>query len=203
MTIPVKSTAGSDRVSPPATDEPRWATLDPAQKRERLLCAAIEVFAAEGLGASMPAIAAAAGAGVASVYRQFPSKHELLAALVTRRLDQIADEADLAAASESDRWPALVTMLWKIVEHQSYDDLLGEARVVVGDHPDVLRATRRTTQALEELLAAARAEGRLRPDASTLDLRLLFAATRAAKQVEPAAWRRTLELFIDALERRP
>jgi hypothetical protein len=53
---------------------------------------------------------------------------------------------------------------------------------------------------LDQLLADARAEGRLRKDASDLDLRLLFAATRASKQVEPAAWRRTLELFIDALQ---
>jgi hypothetical protein len=37
---------------------------------------------------------------------------------------------------------------------------------------------------------------------TTLDLRLLFAATRAAKRVEPTAWRRMLELFIDSLERR-
>jgi hypothetical protein len=35
-----------------------------------------------------------------------------------------------------------------------------------------------------------------------VDLRLLFAATRAAKQVEPTAWRRMLELFIDALDTR-
>ncbi len=194
MNIPVESPAPSE--------EARWATLDPAAKRERLLCAATEVFAAEGLGASMPTIAAAAGAGVASVYRQFPSKHELLAALVSRRLDAIADEAALAGASEGDRWQALTKMLWKIVEHQSYDDLLGEARISVADHPDVKRATNRTSRALERLLAAARAEGRLRADATTLDLRLLFVATRAAKQAEPAAWRRMLKLFIDSLETR-
>ena len=158
------------------------------------------MFAAVGLDASDErGGAAAAGSGVASIYRQFPSKHELLAALVARRLDQIADEAALAAATEGDRWSALVAMLWKIVERQAYDDFLGEARVRVGEHPNVLRATERATAALDELLAGARAEGRLRADATTLDLRLLFAATRAAKQVEPAAWRRTLELFIDAL----
>jgi AcrR family transcriptional regulator len=194
MSIPVSSTASADQC--------RWATLDQAAKRERLLCAALEVFAAEGLGASMPTIAAAAGAGVASIYRQFPSKHELLAALVARRLEQIADEAAFATATEGNRWEALTTMLWKIVEHQSYDDLLGEARLAVSDHPDVKRATDRTTRALERLLAAARAEGRLRADATTLDLRLLFAATRAAKQVEPASWRRMLELLIDSLEQR-
>jgi AcrR family transcriptional regulator len=208
MIIPV-SDPGSDRAgfgrlpAGPAPDPEReWAALEREAKRERLLRAASEVFAREGLGVSMPAVAAAAGAGVASVYRQFPSKHELLAALVVRRLDQIADEAALAAASDGDRWAALVAMLWKIVERQSYDDFLGEARVAVAEHADVRRATRRATRALEQLLAGARSEGRLRADATTLDLRLLFAATRAAKQVEPAAWRRMLELCIDSLERR-
>ena len=188
-----------------ASREPagRWAKLDAGAKRERLLCAAAKVFATEGIDASMPAVAAAAGAGVASVYRQFPSKHELLAALVVRRLDQIADEAALTAAAEGDRFSALRAMLWKIVERQAYDDFLGEARVHVADHPEVQRAMNRAGAALECLLDGARAEGRLRADATALDLRLLFAATRAAKQVEPAAWRRTLELFIDALERDP
>jgi hypothetical protein len=35
---------------------------------------------------------------------------------------------------------------------------------------------------------------------TTLDLRLLFAATAAAKRVEPEAWQRMLELLIDALD---
>jgi hypothetical protein len=39
----------------------------------------------------------------------------------------------------------------------------------------------------------------LRADATALDLRLLFAATRAASQLEAGAWRRMLELGIDAL----
>jgi AcrR family transcriptional regulator len=219
MVIPVKDPAAKKSVAPSVDDrrfgpaangpaEPKpdapgpWAQLEPNAKRERLLQAAAEVFATEGLDASMPAIAAAAGSGVASIYRQFPSKYELLAALVVLRLDQIADEAAFAHASGGDRWSALETMLWQIVERQAYDDFLGEARAVVGDHPDVEQAFERATAALDLLLDDARAEGKLREDASTLDLRLLFVATRASKQVEPAAWRRTLELFIDALRRR-
>jgi hypothetical protein len=54
-------------------------------------------------------------------------------------------------------------------------------------------------QALEDLLGAAKAEGRLRADATALDLRLLFAATRASRDLEEDAWRRMLELGIDAL----
>jgi AcrR family transcriptional regulator len=197
--VPEGPTASAEGATP---EHPCWTELDQEAKRERLLAAAGDLFARDGLDASMPAIAAAAGAGVASVYRQFPSKYELLAALVARRLEQIADAACQAADSASDRWSALVELLWTIVERQSYDDFLGEARIAVEDHPDVQRATERATNALEALLAAARAEGRLRADATTLDLRLLFVATRAAKQIEPAAWRRMLELFIDSLERR-
>jgi len=187
-------------MSIPALDGPSgWTELDGEGKRERLLGAAADVFSREGLDASMPAIAAAAGAGVASVYRQYPSKHELLAALVMRRLDQIAEAAAEAATRAGDRWSALTEMLWALVERQS-DDFLGEARVAVADHPGVAEAAERASTALECLLAAARAEGRLRADASTLDLKLLFAATRAAKQVEPAAWQRMLSLLIDALD---
>jgi hypothetical protein len=91
-------------------------------------------------------------------------------------------------------------MLTALVERQAADDLLGEARVSVADDPEVIASTARATDALDRLLAAARREGRLRADASTLDLRLLFAATRAAKQVEPEHWPRMLELLIDALD---
>ena len=91
-------------------------------------------------------------------------------------------------------------MLRTLVQRQSADDFLGDARAAVADHPDVIAAAERATEALEPLLAAARAEGRLRSDATTLDLRLLFAATRAARQVEPEQWPRMLELMIDALD---
>lgn len=180
-----------------------WAGLDADAKRERILCAAGFLFSRDGLDAPMPAVAAEARAGVASVYRQFPSKHELLAALVIRRLEQIEEAADAAARQSGERWAALTEMLWTIVERQSGDDFLGEAWVIVNDHVDVLAAADRATASLGVLMAQARDEGRLRADATTLDLRLLFAATRAAKQVEPEAWQRMLALLIDALDTRP
>ena len=76
-----------------------WSELDAEAKRARLLAAAGEVFAREGLDAPMPAIAAAAGAGVGSVYRQFPAKRDLLAALVVERHEAVEREAEAALAS--------------------------------------------------------------------------------------------------------
>ncbi|HET8978553.1 MAG TPA: TetR family transcriptional regulator [Solirubrobacteraceae bacterium] len=179
-----------------------WSRLDAPAKRERLLAAATEVFSRRGLDAPMSEVAEAAGAGVASVYRAFPSKHELLAALVCRRLDQHLAATEAAYRRDGDRWTALTDMLRSLAAVQRADYTMLEARMRVADHPDVVAAAARVTAAQERLLDAARAEGRLRPDATTLDLRLLFAATRAARNVEPAQWPRMLELMIDALDSR-
>jgi AcrR family transcriptional regulator len=177
-----------------------WSDLDAEDKRARLLRAAGEVFARDGLDAPMPAIAAAAGAGIGSVYRQFPSKRDLLAALVVERLKDSQDGAAAALASIDGPWVALTGLLWTLAERQAGDEVLGEAMATVSQHPSVRQALASTLEALERLLAAARTEGRLRADATTLDLRLLFAATRAAGQLEPGTWRRMLELGIDAMD---
>src|SRR5262249_11534910 len=142
----------------------------------------------------------AAGAGVASVYRLYESKRELLAALVVRRMDTIAAAAREAYEQPGNRWEALTGMVRSLVNAQRADYLIGDARAVVSEHPDVIDAVARGSEAQERLLAAARAEGRLRADATTLDLRLLFAATRGARRVEPEQWPRMLELMIDALD---
>jgi len=176
-----------------------WSELNAEEKRARLLRAAGEVFARDGLDAPMPVIAAAAGAGVGSVYRQFPSKRDLLEALVLERLEDAERGAEAALASAEGPWLALTGLLWTLAERQAADDVLGEAMATVSEHQAVNDALASTTVALERLLAAAKAEGRLRPDATTLDLRLLFAATRAAGQLEAGAWRRMLELGVDAL----
>jgi AcrR family transcriptional regulator len=176
-----------------------WSELDAEAKRARLLAAAGDVFAREGLDAPMPVIAAAAGAGVGSVYRQFPSKRDLLAALVVERHEQVEREVEAALADPAGPWAALTALLWTIAERQAVDDVLAEAMATLPDHPGVREAVAATMHSLEALLDAAKAEGRLRPDATALDLRLLFAATRAARSLSAEAWRRMLELGTDAL----
>jgi AcrR family transcriptional regulator len=176
-----------------------WSELETEAKRARLLAAAGEVFASDGLDAPMPAIAAAAGAGIGSVYRQFPSKLDLLATLVVERHQQVEREVEAALDDPGGPWAALTKLLWAIAERQAVDDVLAEAMATVSEHPGVQEAVAATMHSLEGLLDAAKAEGRLRPDATAFDLRLLFASTRAARGLNPQAWRRMLELGIDAL----
>jgi AcrR family transcriptional regulator len=183
----------------PSSPASCWSELDTDAKRGRLLAAAGEVFARDGLDAPMPAIAAAAGAGVGSVYRQFPSKRELLAALVVERHEAVEQEVEAALDSPGGPWAALNALLWAIAERQAGDDVLAEAMACVSEDPGVREAMAATMHSLEALIAAAKAGGRLRADATALDLRLLFAATRAARALNSEAWRRMLELGIDAL----
>lgn len=178
-----------------------WGELDAAGKRARLLAVSHRVFAREGLDAPMPALAAEAGIGVGSLYRQFPSKRELLAALVVERLEEVTAEAEAALESAAGPWAALTAFLWDHSERVIADDVLAEAIAAVQVDPEVKRVRARTTAALQRLLDAAKAAGDVRADATVLDLRLLFAAARAAENVEAGAWGRSLELGIDSLAR--
>ncbi len=184
----------------PVAREASWSELDADAKRARLLRAAGDVFAHSGLETPMPAVAAAAGAGVGSVYRQFPSKRELLAALVVERLEEVRADADAAVVNPAGPWAALVELLLAYAERLAGDDVYAEAIACVSSDPEVDRAYAAKTAAWERLLAAGRAEGRLRADATTDDLRLLFTAARAAERLPPGSSRRMLELGIDALD---
>ena len=90
-------------------------------------------------------------------------------------------------------------MLWLQVERHAADDFLGEAWVQVENHEQVQVAASATQDAFAHLLDLARAEGGVRPDATAFDVRLLFVATRASRQVHEDAWQRVLELMIDGL----
>ena len=167
-----------------------------------LLRAAGEVFARSGLDAPMPEIAAAAGAGVGSVYRQFPSKRELLAALVVERLEEVTADAEAAIVSPAGPWAALVSLLRDYAERQAGDDVVGEAIACVSTDPDVVLAYATTTAALERLLEAGRERGspavgrdRRRPAA---DLRRDPRGGAAGAR----GLRRMLELGIDSLDTR-
>ena len=67
--------------------------IDAVRNVERIVSAAELVFARAGSNASMDDIAAAAGLGIATVYRRFPSKEQLLNAVLDRRFDHVVVSA--------------------------------------------------------------------------------------------------------------
>jgi AcrR family transcriptional regulator len=187
-------------VVPVATAEAThaWSALDAHQKRARLLEVANEVFTEDGLDATMPLIADAAGIGIGSLYRCYGSKDELIAALVLERLDGI--RAEIAAAHEhDDASEALETTIRRMAERQAADKLIRTALAATSDRREVQLALGEVSLAWQGLLDRARAQGRLRSDATVTDLRLIFAATQAADEVEPGARARMLDLLLEAM----
>ncbi len=81
------------------TDKPLRA--DAARNRARILATATEVFAAKGPAASTEEIAARAGVAIGTVFRHFPTKDALLAAIMKDVRDRLAARAATAETLEA------------------------------------------------------------------------------------------------------
>src|SRR3954462_6998050 len=80
---------------------------DAERNRQRILTAAADAFAEGGLAVTMDEIARRAGVGVGTVYRRFPDKELLVAALFEQRIDELIGLAQ-AARDEPDPFAGLV-----------------------------------------------------------------------------------------------
>lgn len=186
--------------SPTRPARPRRA--DALRNRERVIEAAAEVFAAKGLEAGIPEIASLAGVGKATVYRSFPSKEHLVAAVAVERLAWITGRVTQALSAD-DPGRAFENVLVEIAERQA-DDGAVAGSLAADIHLPELESARATTQAaFEALLDRGRAAGALRQDVTAEDLRVLFAGVsqvlRADGERDPATWRRYGRLVADAL----
>jgi AcrR family transcriptional regulator len=182
--------------------EERPRRADAVRNRARVVAAAAAVFAERGLEASVPEIAARAGVGKATVYRSFPSKEHLVAAVVVERLGTF-EAAIRAALDAADAWTALCGLMGDHAAILAGDRALagGMARAI---HLPELEAARASMwAALDALLARAKAQGAMRDDLGTKDFRILWVGVSRIladeQEVEPAVWRHYAALVAAAL----
>ena len=178
-----------------------WTRLDPEDKRQRLLGVATELFILDGLDVAMPAVANAAGVGIGSLYRVFPSKEELIAAMVVREMQRLRSEVSRAHEDE-DAGAALERTIRHLVDRQATNKLLRAALAVTSDRREVRVAVGEVSLAWQELLDRARRQGSVRTDATVTDVRLVFAASAAADEIEPDGRRRMVDLLLEAMRGR-
>jgi AcrR family transcriptional regulator len=169
-----------------------------------VLDAAQKAFAEHGLEAQMPAIARAAGVGVGTVYRHFPTKDALLQALLLDRVRRISAESRAALEEEPESWSAFVRLLRFVAHVQARDRSL--AQFIGGQLPgfeEVRQAQRRMMDDLGELIEAAQRDGYVRADLEPGDVPLLFNGlgtsqyTEGERAVEHAE--RYLAIILDGL----
>jgi AcrR family transcriptional regulator len=181
------------------TDKPLRA--DARRNRARVLEAAEEVFAAEGVGAPTEAVARRAGVGIGTVFRHFPTKEALLEAVLVERLRALVEHAR-AAADDADAGGALFGFLEHVVAQSAsknaYADALAGAGVdvssVFGEVRDELFA------AVDSLVLRARAAGALRPDVGPVEvIAVVVGASHAARWAPEPARPLTVGVVLDGL----
>src|ERR671924_1383706 len=122
--------------APPSNGIARALRADARRNHEAIIVAAKKLFADEGLDAQMPDVAKAAKVGVGTVYRHFPTKEDLIAALAADRFERLAEKAREGVAAE-DPWEGLCDFIRYSARIQAEDRGLCE---VMGSRPEVMDA---------------------------------------------------------------
>lgn len=187
----------------PADTAPRRLRADAERNRNRILAAAREVFAKRGLEVGLDDIARHAGVGVATVYRRFPDKSQLIDALFTDRFDQVLACLE-EAAHRPDPWDGLAGALESLAEMQIEDRGLKDLLFSRFDTTDAFREhQRRFVPLLDDLLRRAKDAGVLRADVTITDLAVIqLMITEGAAFTAGSGtglWRRYLTLLLDGL----
>jgi AcrR family transcriptional regulator len=167
-----------------------------------VIAAAKKLFAEEGLDAQMPDVAKAANVGVGTVYRHFPTKDDLIAALVAERFERLAQKA-LEALQTEDAWEGISDFSRFAAQIQADDRGLCE---VMGSRPEVMDAAARAAglpELCEQLVKRAQRSGRLRRDLTWEDIPMIACGlgriTQASVGPTTGRWPRLVEIILDGL----
>jgi AcrR family transcriptional regulator len=168
----------------------------------RVLDAAREVFAEQGVDAPVTEIADRAGVGVGTIFRRFPTKDDLLVAVVEQRTEQLIEAADLALESP-DPGAALRGFMETATAMQISDVCWCEAGADLFEREGIRELTDVLVGKIGELLTSAQTAGQIRSDVRALDIPvLLMAVAKSGLMLEdavPGAWKRYLAIILDGL----
>jgi AcrR family transcriptional regulator len=197
------ATIEGERTTTAATDGEPALRADARRNREAVLAAARERFGKCGLDCQMDDIARTAGVGVGTVYRHFPTKEDLIAALVADRFERLAERAEQALA-ERDPWQAFCDLIRHSAAVTVRDRALSEFlswHPELGQHEAVRSGLANLTA---QLIANAQRAGGMREDAVIEDVPTLIcglgAVTAGASGKMPELnWERYVEIMLDGL----
>jgi AcrR family transcriptional regulator len=188
-------------------DTQRPLRADARRNREKILTAAVRLFAQEGLDTHLERIAKAAGVGSATLYRNFPTREALIEAAYRNEVAQLCDAVPGLLAT---RQPYEALRAWTRLFLDYVTAKLGMAEALraiaaTGGNPygqsrDLIEA------AVSDLMDACVAAGAVRADISPADLSAALAgiALSSARPDQRQQAERLLDLVLDGLTaRRP
>ena len=167
--MPRRPEASSPEAAPPLRADAR-------RNRDRIVEAAREVFAEQGLDASLNEVARRAEVGVATLFRRFPSREELVAATFAAPMGQYATLVE-TALQDPDPWHGFCEYVRRVCALQAGDR--GFTDVLTRSFPTAKAFEAERDQAFRRftlLISRAQDAGALRPDFVAEDLPMLLMA---------------------------
>jgi AcrR family transcriptional regulator len=181
----------------------RKPRADSLRNREMLLATAKAAFAQDGADVALEEIARRAGVGIGTLYRHFPTRDALLAAVYQREVEQLAASADILLAEHAPH-AALQAWLHLLVDYMATKRVIAPAlRASTGEGSRVYASSGAAiTGALTRLAGAAIAGGEIRADIGLEDLyRMMVGLSHGYDQPawEPSA-RRLIDVMMTGLK---
>ena len=173
---------------------------DAVRNREKVIAAAEQVFAEQGIEAGIPEIAERAGVGKGTVYRNFETKDDLVAAILVRRMTRF-DEDIIEALDSDDPGAAFRDALRKGAARAS--DLSFPAVMYwTGKSPELDETKAKVRDHMTRLVRKAKKAGAIRKDAKVDEIWTLFGGVCRslgdAGEADRKVWRRHADLVADA-----
>jgi AcrR family transcriptional regulator len=191
---------GAAVAAPSGESAPRTLRPDAARNQERIVAAAAEAYALLGAEVTLEEVARRAGVGVATVYRRFRNRDQLMRAVVAHVLT--AEIEPVASAETDDPWQDLVaTIEASVAAVAAHRELMALARAAGGIDVEVVD---RFLHRLDRLLSRARAAGLVRPEIEPRDVAVVVVMVLATvRKGGEGGWRRYLALVLDGMRPAP
>jgi AcrR family transcriptional regulator len=176
----------------------RKPRADAKRNRERILEVAKQVFMRRGVEASMDEIAKRAKIGPGTLYRHFPTRDELLAAVYITEVEKLA-EAQRKFSAELPPVEALRAWMLVFIDYIAAKKIIAPALNALAGGPS--RVFGQTTGVMEQaanaLASRAVANGDMRPDVDPMDmLRAIYGVSSAGSRED---WPAKARLFVEIL----
>jgi len=186
----------------PETLLKRPRRADARRNYEKVLAAAREAFAEGGSATSLEEIARRAGVGIGTLYRNFPSRQDLLEAVYVGEVEVLCQAAEDLA--EREPWDALVEWLHGFIGYMAAKQALAGALLDYLDPgSDFFRGCRGAFYAAgEPLLQRAQETGAVRPDTNISEVIQMVSGIAKIPSGDPEQISHILDMAIDGLRRR-
>jgi len=173
---------------------------DARRNLDRILEAASDAFAELGPDVTTDEIARRAGVGHGTVFRRFPTKDALYAAVIRVRIDELTARAK-ELLEEPDTGGALEKLVWLAADSCHRDRWLFEGAEKCECFAEVSDAKQELHDTVDLIVKRARREGAVRRGVDGRDIgALVGAAIQASVHAERAdEWRRYVQVVLDGL----